>query len=75
MDRLEIAIALIQEAQAEKQRLDKIDGEIKKLRGLEDAEYWQKRAEIYTRFAPFPRKSIINENLKVARRLLKDEYI
>lgn len=75
MDRLEMALELIREAQSEKQRLVKLDGEIKKLRGLEGREYWEKRNEIEARYSPLPRKSIVNDNLKVARRLLRYEYV
>lgn len=75
MDRLEIAIALIQEAQAEKLRMTALNDEIETLRGLEGREYDERRSEIEDKYEPLPRGYLINDNLKVARRLLKDEYV
>ena len=75
MDRLDIAIDLIKEARTEKLRLQELDKKIKSLRGLDDREYWERRSEIEAEFSPLPHKSIVNDNLKVARRILKDEYL
>lgn len=75
MDRLDIAISLIREAQGEIQRLEKLEAEIKTLRGLDGREYWDKRSKIEEKYKPLPHKSIVNDNLKVARRILKDEYL
>lgn len=76
MDRLDIAIGLIKEAQAEKARLQALNKEIEKLKPVEDwDEYYNKRYKIEESFSPLPHKSIVNDNLKVARRILRDEYL
>lgn len=69
MDRLEMAMALIEEAKAEKARLDKYNGEIQKLFKTKGWT-WQQRYEIDKRYSPVPKKSVINDNIKTARRLL-----
>lgn len=69
MDRLEMAMALIEEAKAEKARLDKYNGEIQKLLKTKGWT-WQQRYEIDKRYSPVPKKSVINDNIKTARRLL-----
>jgi hypothetical protein len=66
---------LIREAQIEKARLLELTRRIETLRGLEDREYWDRRYEIEKEFTPLPHKATVNDNLKVARRILKDEYL
>lgn len=76
MDRLSMAISLIEEAQAEKARLAELNRAIDKLKPVEDwDEYHKKRYEIERAFSPLPHKSTVNDNLKVARRILRDEYL
>ena len=73
MDRLDMAIALIQEAKEERKRLEAMNKEIDKI-GL-GVDYWDKRMEIENRYSPTPHKSVINDNLKMARRILIGEYM
>lgn len=73
MDPLKMAIALIQEAYEEKKRLDAMEKEIDEIPLGSD--YWTKRMEIENRYKPTPHKSVINDNLKTARRLLARAYM
>lgn len=73
MDRLKTAIALIQEAETEKKRLEAMEKEIDKIPRGND--YWKNRFEIERRYSPLPRKSVVNDDLKIARRLLALEYM
>ena len=73
MDRLDMAIALIQEAKEERKRLEAMAKEIAKIpRG---SDYWNMRCNIERRYTPTPHKSVVNDNLKTARRLLAREYM
>jgi hypothetical protein len=73
MDDLKIALALIQEAEAEKKRLADMEAEIRRIpRG---SDYWIVRDEIEARYKPTPRKAHINDNIKMARRLLARAYV
>ena len=73
MDRLDMAIALIQEAKEERKRLEAMKKEIAKIpRG---SDYWNMRYDIERRYTPTPHKSVINDNLKMARRILIGEYM
>lgn len=73
MDRLDMALALIQEAKEEKKRLAAMEKEIDKIPS--GSGYWSRKYEIEARYAPTPRKSVVNDNLKTARRLLAREYM
>lgn len=77
MNRLDIAIALLEEARDERDRLEKMNREIDKLRAkqLERAEYWTAQNMIDKSYQPIPHKAHINENIKVARRILLGEYM
>lgn len=74
MDRLDMAIALIQEAKEERKRLEAMEKEIAKIPGS-GRDYWSMRMEIESRYNPTPHKSVVNDNLKTARRLLVREYM
>lgn len=73
MDYMKMAIALIQEADEEKKRLKAMEKEINKL--PIDADYWRKRMAIEDEYKPTPHKSVVNDNLKTARRLLARAYM
>ena len=73
MDRLDIAIELIREAQKERNRLEEMNAEINKLPNTAPG-YWKRRYEIEAEYSPIPHKSVINDNLKIARRILLGEY-
>lgn len=73
MDRLDIALALIQEAKEERKRLEAMEKEIERI--PQGSLYWTRRAEIESRYNPTPHKSVVNDNLKTARRLLAREYM
>lgn len=73
MDYLKTAIALIQEADEEKKRLEAMEKEIAKIKP--SPLYWEDRAEIENRYYPTPHKSVVNDNIKTARRLLARAYL
>lgn len=73
MDYFKTAIALIQEADEEKKRLEAMEKEIDKI--PREGNYWAKRCEIEDRYKPTPHKSVVNDNLKTARRLLARAYM
>lgn len=76
MDRLDIVLALIQEAKEEKRRLEAMEMEIAKIpKNLNPIDYCRFRYEIDDRYSPIPHKSIVNDNIKIARRLLALEYL
>lgn len=72
MDRLDWAIELIQEAQREKRYIQAMKNDIDKL-SIYDPNYWQKHYEISQKYTRVPDRSIIDHNLRLARRILLDE--
>ena len=77
MNKLDIAIALLEEARDERERLEKLNGELDKLRsqGIRGTDYLNRRYLIEAGFQPVPHKAHINDNIKVARRILLGEYM
>lgn len=75
MDRLSMAIALIQEAQEEKKRLAEYNAALEEVPPYDHQYHWKALNEVYEKFSPTPKKSVINDNLKMARRLLIAEYV
>lgn len=71
MDRLEMVISLIEEAKVERDRLIAYEKALKKI----GYKWCPERYEIEKKFSPTPRKSIVNDNLKIARRILLGEYL
>lgn len=69
MDKLEMAIELIKEAQRERDNIKNYNTKMKM------AESWDEMRAIWDFYDHIPKKSIVNDNLKMARRLLADEYI
>lgn len=74
MDRLDMAIELIREAKRERKRIEDMDREIKAIREISGSDYWRERCAIEAKYSPLPHKSVINDNLKIARRILLGEY-
>lgn len=70
MDKLDIALELIRRAQQERKRLEAYKKEIDKV-----GYNWQERSRIELRYTPLPRKSVINDSLRMARRILIEEYV
>ena len=69
MNKLEVAMFLIQEAMEEKQRLEQYKEE------CEGAIYNSELTFFYEKWNnKMPTKTKINDNLKMARRLLKESY-
>ena len=64
-----MAIELITEAQRERENIELFNTE------MSYATTWEERMQIYKKYGRIPKKSIVNDNLKMARRLLVDEYI
>lgn len=76
MDNLEVAICLIEDAKAELTRLLAYETAIDALPLPENCpDYWERRYQIDRIYSPIPHRQTINDNLKVARRLLLKEYI
>lgn len=75
MDRLDMALDLIREAQVEKENLTKYAEEYAKLPAYSDPNYWTALRELDRKYKRTPKKSVINDNLKIARRILLDEYM
>ena len=75
MDRLDMAIALLQEAKREKENLEIYNRDLKKIPGYGEPGHWDALDQLLKRFPRTPKKSVINDNIKMARRLLLDEYM
>lgn len=73
MDNLDMALALIQEAKEERKRLEAMEREIDNIPVGSD--YWSIRAKVEARYKPTPHKSVVNDDLKTARRLLARAYL
>jgi hypothetical protein len=74
MDRFEMAIALIERARDESIRLMTFDRALDEARAT-PGYTWKDRCKIEEQFSPLPHKSVVNDCLKMARRLLKEAYI
>lgn len=78
MDKLELALELIKEAVDEKQKLDKVSKDMEKLNkervkaNYAMPDYWTRRWQIEGQFGAVPKKAHINDNIKLARRLLME---
>lgn len=69
MDKLEMAMELIRRAHDDQKRMEAMNKELEKV-GWD----WPKRFEIEKKYYPIPRKAVINDSLKMARRLLVEAY-
>lgn len=74
MDKFEMATALIERAQSESMRLTKLEQVLEKARKA-PGYTWKDQCKIEEQFSPLPHKSVVNDCLKMARRLLKEAYI
>ena len=74
MDNLEFALELIRRAQHERKRLDAYKAEISKFYAS-GSRSWEERIKIERKYSPTPRKAIVNDSLKMARRILSEEYV
>jgi hypothetical protein len=76
MDRLDMAIELILEAQEEKNRLIDFERDYNEaLTKDNEAHSWENRDKVYRAYSPTPKKSVVNDNLKMARRIIIGEYM
>lgn len=74
MDRLDMAIALLQEAKEEKERLAQYNKEYSKLSFYGSPDYDpEENRRFWKKWSRVPKKSVINDNIKMARRLLLGE--
>lgn len=69
MRELELAIALIEDAKAEKERFYAMRKELDKVHG------WAEKQPIYNKYNPKPSKERINKKLMMARQYLKEAYV
>ena len=78
MDRLEMAIELINEVRLERDRLEDYKREYREA-FEKDSTYpgytFKNRFEVMDKYSPLPKKSVINDYLKMARRILLGEYM
>lgn len=70
MDKLELAMELIRRVQNDQKRMEAMNKELEKAGGG-----WAKRIEIEKKYYPIPRKTVINNSLKMARRLISEAYV
>lgn len=75
MNRLDVALFLIQEAKEEKTRLENYNKDCANLPGYDDPNRATALAKFHSKHPKEPRKSLINDCLKLARRILVDEYV
>jgi len=75
MDHLDIAITLLQEAKEEKALLKEYEKDNAKLPKYGEPGYWEACNKLFKKYPRTPKKSVINDNVKMARRLLLDEYM
>lgn len=79
MDRLDMVIALVEEAKEEKNRLEAFERDYDDARKKDEADtdHWSfaNRYMVEKAYSPIPHKSVVNDNLKMARRLLVAEYL
>lgn len=77
MDRLEMVIELVQEAKREKKRLENYEKEYRNALQNDRAFNlgYRTRSEVDEKYHPLPKKSVVNDNLKMARRILLGEYM
>ena len=69
MNDIDVALHLITEAKAEMERYNAYQHD------LSVAKNWDDKMKVYNRFTPAPTKALVNDNLKMARRLLKKAYM
>lgn len=74
MDKLDLALELVRIAKVERERLDAYNKEMKNFYASESRS-WEERNRIEQRYSPTPRKAVINDSLKMARRMLAEEYV
>lgn len=74
MDKLDLALELVRIAKNERNRLDAYNKEIKAFYAS-GSRSWEERYRIEQRYSPTPHKSVINDSLKLARRMLAEEYV
>ena len=75
MDGLDIAIELLIEARDEKTRLEEYNKEYNKTLKIGDSmERWNEQYKINQKYYPIPKRQVIKDNIKMARRLLLKEY-
>lgn len=77
MDRLDMALALIEEARNEKKRLEAYNQEYDKAfeLDLKSGYSWAERNKVNQKYRPIPTKATINDCIKMARRILAGEYV
>lgn len=69
MHELELALALIEDAKAEKERFYAMKKELKNIKN------WAERQPIHDKYNPKPSKERINKKLMMARQYLKEAYV
>lgn len=71
MDNFDMAVALIKEAQEETIRYESFRRGYENLSVMGESD----REKFWRKFETIPKKSIVNDNIKLARRLLLKEYM
>jgi len=71
---LNTAISLIYEAIYTQEQIKEMKGRIAKL-DRNDPRYWTERYDIVNSYSPKPTKTHVNECLKMARRIVLENYL
>lgn len=76
MDRLDMVLELVQEAKTEREALAKYEREYNEAleKDLKTGGY-KERSKVWEKYTPTPKKSHVNDNLKMARRIPAGEYM
>lgn len=72
MDNFDMALLLIKEAQQEKRKYEEYRKDYKKILNTSSLKDWD---AFFKEYPETPHKSIVNDNIKMARRLLLKEYM
>ena len=75
MDKLDIAIALLFDARDEKKRLESYNADRKKLPRVGEPGYYEALDKLDTKYKRIPTKAVVNDNIKMARRLLLEARV
>lgn len=74
MNNIDLAISLLLEAKAEKARFLEMNEKLNK--ALKKPDYsWKDRLDIEMQYNPIPKKAVVNDCIKMARRLLMKERL
>lgn len=74
MDNLDMAIELLLQAKREKELMTQYEADLKKLPRYDEPDPARLHEKFWQKWRRTPKNSVINDNVKMARRLLLSEY-